>query len=97
VIRPSRLSQNPIIITSGEEGGVYSNTSLEDSKNEIINDLPSSSVLAIRNATGATALINGNKFYGLTTRQIASGPHTLSKNTFPSRKPTLIITHPWSN
>jgi hypothetical protein len=97
LIEQGPLSQNPIIITSGEEGGVYANTSLQISNNEIINHLASSSVLAIRNATGATALINGNKFYGLTTRQIASGPHTLSKNIFPGREPALIVTHPWSD
>jgi hypothetical protein len=96
VIEKGPMAQNPVIITSGEEGGVYANTSLNVDFNTVLNDLTSSSALAVRNSTSATAEIMGNQFYGLTNNQIASGLYSLSNNTFLTSEPALITTHPWS-
>src|SRR5712672_546571 len=82
VIEQGPLSENSIIITIGEEGGVYASTSLTVSGNTILNDLSSSSSLAVRNTTTAVAQINGNEFFGLTPAQIASGPNTQANNQF---------------
>jgi hypothetical protein len=96
VIEQGPLTQNSIIITSGEEGGVYGNSSLKVDFNTILNDLASSSALAVKNATGTTAEISGNEFYGLNASQIAAGPNSQSNNTFLASEPALITTHPWS-
>jgi hypothetical protein len=96
VIEQGPLTQNSIIITSGEEGNVYSNSSLKVDFNTILNDLASSSALAVKNVTGTTAEISGNEFYGLNASQIAAGPNSQSNNTFLATEPVLIATHPWS-
>ena len=96
VIEQGPLSDNPIVITSGEEAGIYPNTSLQVIGNKILNDLSSPSALAIRNATPAVAAIIGNQFYGLMPNQIASGLHKLSNNRFLSTQPKLVTSHPWS-
>jgi hypothetical protein len=95
VIEQGPLTQNSIIITSGEEGNVYSNSSLKVDFNTILNDLASSSALAVKNVTGTTAEISGNEFYGLNASQIAAGPNSQSNNTFLATEPVLIATHPW--
>ncbi len=41
-------ASNPNFISDGEEGGIYSNTSLTVSNNTILNDNPSSSVVAVQ-------------------------------------------------
>ena len=66
------------------------------SGNTIINDLASASSLAVRNSTTAIAQITNNKFFGLTSSQIASGPNTQTGNQFLTTEPQLDTTHPWS-
>ena len=97
VIEQGPLSQNPKIIAFGEEGGLYASSSLQITGNQILNDLSSSSALAVWNAAvSTTAQITGNQFFGLTSSQIASGPATQSSNLFMTTDPALITTHPWS-
>jgi hypothetical protein len=96
VIEQGPLSENSIIITIGEEGGVYASTSLTVSGNTILNDLSSSSSLAVKNTTTATAQITSNQFFGLTSGQVAFGPNAQSNNLFLASELTLDTTHPWS-
>jgi len=96
IIQQGPLTQNPVIITTGEEGNVYANSSLTVIGNTILNDDPSSSVIAIRNDRTTTAQITGNQFFGLTFSQIAAGANTQSNNVFLTSEPTLDTTHPWS-
>jgi hypothetical protein len=82
VIEKGPMSENSTIITIGEEGSVYNNTSIWVTGNQIFNDSLSPSVLAVRNTTTAIAEITGNQFYGLTESQVAVGPNTLLDNLF---------------
>jgi hypothetical protein len=96
IIQQGPNSQNPTIIAYGEEGGIHANSSLKVDFNTVLNDLGSSSALAVWNSTGATAEISGNQFYGLTASQIATGANSQSSNTFLTTEPALVTTHPWS-
>ncbi len=97
VIEQGPMSDNPRIITFGEEGGLWAGSSLQVTGNQVLNDMSSSSALAVWNAAvSTTAQITGNQFYGLTSSQIASGSATQSSNTFMTTEPTLVTMHPWS-
>ena len=93
IIQQGANSQNPAIITFGEEGGVAANPSLQVDGNIVINEL-TSNPLFVRNTTTAIAAITDNKLFGLTTPQIAQGANTQTGNTFLSTKPTLDSSHP---
>ena len=92
-------SDNPVVIAFGEEGGVYSGSSLQVTNNLMLNDLnpARSSPLAINNTVSSvTAQINGNRFFGFTQSQVANGANTQSGNIFLTAEPTLLVTHPWA-
>ena len=87
-IEKGPLAQNPVIITTGEEGSIYPSSSLLVSDNTIVNDHTAQIVTAVRNDTSETAKISGNQVWGLTLSQIASGPATVSGTVFlPTRPP----------
>jgi len=94
-IEQGPLSQNPIMITTGEEGGVYPGSSLVVSGNLIANELNSPSVLGVRNSTGAVAQVTGNQVYGLSAAQLVSGPASVSGNQCIGTAPTIPTNHPW--
>lgn len=79
-------AQNPIAITSGEEGSVYANSSLTVKSNTIVSNYTAHNTTAVVNKTGATANISGNQLYGWTT--VASGSANVSGNTTPTTEPT---------
>jgi len=91
VIDKGQSSEEPIIIAIGEEGSIRATTNIQISGNTIINHLNSPSSLAIWNKTDAMAQINDNKFFGLTTAQIVSGPHTQINNGI---EPGVSTSHP---
>jgi hypothetical protein len=95
-IEKGPLSENPAIISFGEEGGVYSNTRLTVSGNIIANLLVSPSVVGVRNTTSVTAHVDNDQTYGLTASQIVSGPAEQSGNVFLSAAPTISTAHPWA-
>jgi hypothetical protein len=95
IIEQGPFSENPIIITIGEEGNTNPGKSLFVSGNTILNDNVSSFSLAVRNATTTTAQITNNKFFGLTSSQIAVGPNAQTGNQFLLTKPPLDTTHPY--
>ena len=82
-------SENPTMISAGEEGSVYANSTLTISDNTLLNDLVSPSSLAVMNATGSSAAIEDNAFYGLTPAQIVSGPAVVAGNTLLAAEPAL--------
>jgi hypothetical protein len=94
VIEQGPLSQNPKIITYGEEGALNPGTNFLISGNIILNDKPGIPI-GIRNATPVTAQIVDNKFFGLTPGQIASGRNKQTGNQFLPSEPLLDTTHPW--
>ena len=95
-IEQGPLSQNPGIITFGEEGGVYANSSLTVTGNTILNDLSSPSASAVWNATSAPASVTGNAIHGLPASQVVLGSATASGNTVLSTEPALVTTSPWA-
>src|SRR4051794_31972540 len=94
VIEQGPFSQNPIIITFGEEGNFNPGKNLFVSGNTILNDKGPLFSLAVRNMTTTTVQIIGNKFFGLSYHQIARGPNAQISNQFLITKPLLDTTHP---
>lgn len=93
VIEQGPNSQNPIIISYGEETSTpYANSALQITNDTIINDLHSSSALGVRNTTDVTASLSGDKIYGLSANQVVSGPATQTGVTMLATEPTLDLT-----
>jgi hypothetical protein len=95
-IEQGPASQNPGIITFGEEGGVHANSSLTVTGNTILNDLSSPSASAVWNASGALASVTGNAIYGLPASEVVRGTATVSGNTALQTEPALVTTSPWT-
>src|SRR3954447_18301246 len=93
VIEQGPQSHNFVIIAYGEEGNLNSGTNFLVSNNTILNE-KSGSALAVWNRTRTvTAQITSNKFFGLTSNQIASGPNFQSGNRFLVTEPSLDTAH----
>lgn len=95
IIEQGPFSQNPIIITFGEEGNLNPGKSILVSDNTILNNMGSFFSLGVRNATPVTAQITDNSFFGLSYRQIVRGPSSQINNRFLVAKPPLDTTHPY--
>ena len=87
-------SQNPILISYGEEGGIYANSQLTVSNNKLLDDQSSPSALGVRNTTSATATVTGNQIYGLNASNTLSGTGTAGGNTYPSTEPSYSTASP---
>jgi hypothetical protein len=74
-------SQNPVIISYGEEGGVPAGSTLAVIGNTLLNELTAHTPTGIRNATSLIASVSGNQYYGLTPDQLVAGPAVLTNNT----------------
>lgn len=93
-IEQGPLTENPTVISFGEEGA-YAGSTLSVRNNVVENDLPSGSALAVQNASGGAATVTGNRVYGLTSSQILHGPGTVSTTTFLTQEPKIGGGHPW--
>ncbi len=82
-------SQNPVIISYGEEGGVPAGSTLVVTGNTILNDLHAHIPTGIHNAASLTASVSDNSFYGLTQSQLVSGRAVLTNNTPLTVEPAL--------
>ena len=89
VIEQGPNSENPAIISYGEEGSLHAGTNVQITGNTILNDLNSPSALAVVNATSSAVTISNDQFFGLTSGQIVSGPATQSANTFLTTEPAI--------
>ena len=89
VIEQGANSQNPIIISYGEEGSLHAGTSVLISGNTIVNDDASHSSTAVVNDGTATLTFQNNQIYGLTSTQIAIGSVAVSGTTYLTTRPTL--------
>ena len=88
-------TQNPAIISYGEEGSLHSGTSVLISGTTIVNDDSSGSSRAVVNDAPTPVIFQNNSVWGLTSGQIASGPATISGTTFLAQRPKLNMNHPW--
>jgi hypothetical protein len=96
VIQKGPNSQNPTMISYGEEGSLYGNASFSISNNVFVNQPAGSSRLAVNNYTGNVAQISNNQFYGLSSARVAAGANAQSGDTFLASLPTIdSTTHPW--
>jgi hypothetical protein len=91
VIEKGPNSQNPAIISYGEEGASNPGTSLVINANQVMNDDQSGSATMLQNDTSATAQITGNSIWGLTQAQIAHGPATETNNTILAADPARSV------
>ena len=95
-IQQGQMSENPVMISYGEEGGVYAGSSLSVQNSVISNLLVSPSATGVANASPELAQVIGNQIWGLTNSQIATGPTTLADNSILSAAPTIATGHPWA-
>jgi hypothetical protein len=93
IIEQGPKSQNPAIIHVG--GPAYPGTNIQITNNTIINDLHSSSAVAVLNQLTIPVTLTGNDVYGLTSSQITKGPASVSGTTLLTSEPPLYTTHPW--
>jgi len=89
IIQKGASSQNPSMISYGEEGSVYASSSLSVSNNLLVNQLTAHTPTGVNNYTTHIAQISGNQFYGLTAAQVASGANTQSGDTFLTSLPAI--------
>lgn len=81
-------AQNPHGISFGAEGNLHPATSLTVQGNTIVTDGVGKGA-AVRNATGATAQLEGNSLYGWATQ--ADGPASLGNNVILSQRPEINL------
>lgn len=96
VIQQGANSQNPHMVTYGEEGSLYANGSLQMYGNTLINNLTAHVPVGVWNDTGTTAQLVDTQIYGLTAAEVATGPVAQINDTFLSTEPPLDTSHPWS-
>jgi hypothetical protein len=82
-------SQNPVIISYGEEGAILPGSALKVAGNTILNDLHSHIPTAVRNVTTVAASVSGNRYYGLTPAQLTAGTAVVSNNTSLAVEPVI--------
>lgn len=95
VIQQGENSQNPVIVAFGEEGDLYSGSSLTMTGNTVVNDLPGG--VMVWNAIGAPATVSDNQILGLTADQIVNGSATVTGTTYLASKPAFDTSSPWGD
>jgi hypothetical protein len=81
-------AQNPHGISFGAEGNLHPASSLAVKGNTLVTDRLGQGA-AIRNVTGATAQVEGNRLYGWA--KAADGPAVLSGNTILAQRPEITL------
>jgi hypothetical protein len=94
-IEQGPLSQNPIVISFGEEGGLHPGSTLTVRNTLIENDLAGGDGLAVKNATDVAVTLAGTRVYGLGSGQLLAGPGTVTGTTVLTAEPTISGRHPW--
>ena len=94
-IEQGRNSQNPIMVSFGEEGGLIANSSLLVQTSVLENDLTAHTPLAVANTTPVTVGLANDQTYGLTSAELVSGPASLNNVTPLSNEPAISTSHPW--
>jgi hypothetical protein len=82
-------AQNPIAISYGEEGNLQTTSSLKVAGNVVINDSPSPSSTALKNASGIVADMSNNSLFGWKT--VSSGQVNVSATTTLITEPTNAV------
>ena len=88
-------SQNPAIISYGEEGNVPQNSSLLISNTLIENDLTTHIPTGVVNDTSVVGALSGVQAYGLTANQLTTGPFGEYDYTILTSEPAISTKHPF--
>jgi hypothetical protein len=88
-------SQNAIIISYGEEGGVPSGSSLAVTNTLIENDLTAYVPAGVVNDSAVTGVLSGVTVYGLTAPEVTSGPFAAGGYGFLASEPVISSKHPF--
>lgn len=96
VIEQGPGSQNPAMISYGEEGSLRAGTSVSVSGNTILNDLSGGSASGVLNATQAAVAVTANLVWGLPAAQFVRGVASESGTVTPLVEPAFDTSHPWS-
>ncbi len=95
VIEKGPNSENPVMISFGEEGGIYANSQLTVSNDTLLYDhSSSSSSVFVRNSTSAQATVSNNEYHGPSAAHVLSGTGTVSNDTALSTEPALNTSSP---
>ncbi|MES2855676.1 MAG: hypothetical protein V4692_07425 [Bdellovibrionota bacterium] len=99
LIQKGPKAGNSRFVSFGAEGALLSSSSLKVSGNLFINEKSNS--VAIQNASNITATISNNKFYGLSSAQLVSGPNSISGSVILTSPPyaasfwSVAVPSPW--
>ncbi len=88
-------SSNPIIISYGEEGGIYPVSSLAVTNTLIENDLTAHIPTGVVNDTAVIGSLSAVQVYGLTDDEVTQGPFDPDDYTILNGKPRISHKHPF--
>lgn len=88
-------SQNPVIISYGEEGNIIPGSALTVSNTLIENDLTAHVPVGVANPDNLGVTLSDLNIYGLTPSELVSGTATQSGITYLTSEPTISGKHPW--
>ena len=88
-------SQNPAMVSFGEEGSLIADSSLLVQTSVLENDLTAHTPVAVANPTSITVDLTNDQTYGLTQAELSSGPASLNNVTPLANEPAISTRHPW--
>ena len=92
MIQQGANTSNPVMIAFGEEGNLNPGSALAVRGNTVVNDKAGG--VAVWNATGAPALMDGNQTYGLDSTAKTLGTVTQTGTTALAARPALSLATP---
>ena len=92
VIQQGANTSNPVMIAFGEEGSLNPNSALAVRGNTVVNDKAGG--VAVWNATGSPAAMDGNKTYGLGSTAKTLGAVTQTGTVPLAARPALSLASP---
>jgi hypothetical protein len=88
-------SQNPVIISYGEEGNTIPGSALTVRNTLIENDLTAHVPVGVANPYNLSVMLSELNIYGLTPDELVSGAATQSDITYLTSEPSISTKHPW--
>ena len=88
-------SNNPIIISYGEEGNVAPGSSLLVTNTLIENDLTAHTSTGVVNDTSIVGALSSVQIWGLTPAEVTAGPFGEDDYTILTSEPMISNSHPW--
>ena len=95
LIQQGANTSNPVIVAFGEEGSLNPNSALAVRGNTVVNDKTGG--VAVWNATGAPATMDGNQVYGLGSTARTLGTVAQTGTTALAARPALSLASPVGN